>query len=51
MNRAQLCAEVKTNALLFVQLLHEAAHLRSENFPERNAVAADHVHFEIARAQ
>ena len=50
-NRTQLGSQVKSNALLFVQLLHEPAHLRTHDAFERHAVEADHVDFEIARAQ
>ena len=50
-NRAQLGAEVKTNALLFVQPLHESAYLRSHDVFERDAITANYVHLEVSRAQ
>ena len=50
-NPTQLGSQMKPNALRFVQLLHEPAHLRTHDALERHAIEADHVDFEIARAQ
>jgi len=51
MNRAQLRAEMKAHALFFMDLLHEPAHLRAHDVLERNEIAADDIHFEIACPQ